>query len=81
MKRVVDINGSLAPIPGENPAAQNFRYSVLYDEIRGARRSEDILAQVVCAREVKVADWRQVERLAINALANAKDLQVSAGVL
>jgi type VI secretion system ImpA family protein len=79
MKRVVDIKGLLEPIPGDNPAGQNLRYSVLYDEIREARWSEDILPQGVWVREVKVADWGQVERLAISALANdTKDLQVSA---
>jgi type VI secretion system protein ImpA len=76
---VIDVEGLLAPIPGENPAGENLQYAGLHDEIREARRSEDTLAQGDWKREVKVADWDLTLELAEKALATkTKDLQVGA---
>ena len=35
---VMDVAALLAPIPGDNPAGENLKYSGIYDEIREARR-------------------------------------------
>lgn len=76
---VIDVETLLAPIPGENPAGERLQYTTtLYDEIREARRSDDALEQGVWARETKSAKWDEVQRLAVEALANrTKDLQVA----
>jgi type VI secretion system protein ImpA len=76
---VIDIEALLAPIPGDNPAGEDQRYSGLYDEIREARRADEDLAQGEWKRELKVADWKQVIELATDALATkTKDLQICA---
>jgi hypothetical protein len=36
MKRTVDIDEILAPIPGENPSGEDLRYTQLYDDIKEA---------------------------------------------
>jgi type VI secretion system protein ImpA len=75
----LDLEALLTPLPGDNPAGENQQYAGLHDEIREARRSEDDLAQGDWKRDLKAADWEQVERLATEALASkTKDLQVAA---
>lgn len=74
---VIDVEGLLSPIAGENPAGESLQYSGLYDQIREARREEDALAQGDWQRDLKVADWDEVVQLATEALASkSKDLQV-----
>jgi type VI secretion system protein ImpA len=74
-----DLEVLLRPIPGDNPAGENLQYAGLHDEIREARRSEDDLAQGDWKRDLKAADWNEVERLATEALTSrTKDLQVAA---
>jgi type VI secretion system protein ImpA len=74
---VIDIEGLLSPIAGENPAGENLQYSGLHDQIREARRQEDPLAQGDWQRELKTADWEEVIRLATDALSEkTKDLQI-----
>jgi type VI secretion system protein ImpA len=69
----------LAPIPGENPSGQNLRYVPIYDKIKEARRKEEVIAQGDWQRPLKEADYRQVIKLASEALATkGKDLQVAA---
>ncbi|MEJ7617378.1 MAG: type VI secretion system protein TssA, partial [Pyrinomonadaceae bacterium] len=76
---VIDLEMLLAPISAERPSGEELRYSGLYDEVREARRAEDTLEQGDWKREPKTADWRQVERLTLNALAKqTKDLQICA---
>lgn len=76
---VIDVEGLLAPIPGDNPAGENLQYAGLHDEIREARRAEDTLAQGDWQREVKVADWDLTLELSEKALASrTKDLQIGA---
>jgi type VI secretion system protein ImpA len=76
---VVDLGSLLAPIPGENPSGESLRYAGLHDEIREARRSDEALDQGEWKRELKAADWGEVEGLATAALAGrTKDLQVCA---
>jgi type VI secretion system protein ImpA len=74
---VIDVEGLLAPIAGDNPAGENLQYSGLHDQIREARRAEDPLAQGDWQRELKSADWDEVISLATAALSTrSKDLQI-----
>jgi len=76
---LLDVEALLTPLPGENPAGEDLRYSELHDEIREARRAEDSLPQGDWQREPKTAQWPKVVELATTTLANkSKDLQVSA---
>src|SRR6185436_5968861 len=76
---VIDIDALLAPIPGENPAGENLQYSGLHDELREARRADDDLEQGDWKRDLKVADWRQVLSLSVEALnARTKDMHIAA---
>jgi type VI secretion system protein ImpA len=76
---VIDVEALLAPIPGENPAGESLQYQGTHDEIREARRADDDLEQGDWKRDLKVADWRQVSSLAIDALSEkTKDLQICA---
>src|SRR5215213_8808185 len=75
---VIDIEAMLQPISKEKPAGASLQYSGLYDEIREARRADDLLAQGQWQREPKLADYRKVIGLAIPALTSeTKDLQIS----
>ena len=69
----------LNPIPGENPSGASLRYDPLYDKIKEARREDDDAPQGEWAYERKTADWKQVIKLAGEALATkSKDLQLAA---
>ncbi len=69
----------LNPIPGENPGGANLRYAPVYDKIKEARREDDDAPQGEWTHERKVADWKQVIKLAGEALATqSKDLQLAA---
>ena len=75
----VDVEGILAPIPGDNPSGENLQYSGLHDEIREARRADDPTTKADWQTELKVADWDEVVSLAESALkTKTKDLQVGA---
>ena len=76
---VIDIEGLLSPIAGDNPAGESLQYTPVYDQIKEARRAEDPLSQGDWQRELKTADWDEVVRLSTDALANrTKDLQICA---
>jgi len=78
-KPVIDLDQLLAPIAGDNPSGASLLYEGLHDNIREARRSDDLLAQGEWKRDPKVADWHQVVTLATDALSTqTKDLQVAA---
>jgi type VI secretion system protein ImpA len=78
MKRTVDIDAILAPLPGDNPAGEDMRYLPLYDEIKEARRADDLLDRGEWNRELKVSDWDKVVSLSIEALSHTtKDLQIA----
>ena len=70
----------LQPIPGDNPAGPSLRYDPVYDEIKRAREEEDDnLPQGEWKRELKVADFPLVRRLATEVLSErSKDLQIAA---
>lgn len=74
---VVDLDVLLAPVEGENPSGESLRYAGIYDEIKEARRADDILNRGDWQTELKIADFRRVIDLAVPALsAKTKDLQL-----
>lgn len=76
---ILDCEQLLAAIPGENPSGVNLMYAGLHDQIREARRADDVLAQGEWKRDTKTADWPLVIRLCTEALSEkTKDLQVAA---
>jgi type VI secretion system protein ImpA len=79
MKRTIDIDAILGPLPGDNPAGENLRYTPVYDEIKEARRADDPLDRGDWDREIKTADWDKVIALSMEALTEkTKDLQIAA---
>jgi type VI secretion system protein ImpA len=69
----------LVPISDSAPGGADLRHEGTYDAIDEARRNENArLPQGVWQREVKQADWAQVERLCVEALATrTKDLRIA----
>lgn len=79
MKKSVDVDVILSPIPGDNPAGEDVRYAPIYDEINEARRADDTLERGDWQRELKKADWDRVIGLCVETLVTqSKDLQVAA---
>lgn len=76
----LDFDSLLVPIEGENPSGESLRYAGPYDAIQEARRADDPnLGQGDWKRDLKVANWREVSRIATEALASkGKDLQIAA---
>ena len=75
----IDIEALLQPISDEEPCGSDLRYHPVTDKIKEARRQEEALAQGVWEREVKVADYVAVLKLAKEALTKqSKDLQIAA---
>ncbi len=66
----------LVPVEQAEPCGQSVRYDGTYDRIQEARREDDpALDQGVWARELKRANWEQVEVLCTEALEHrSKDL-------
>jgi type VI secretion system protein ImpA len=78
VKKLIDVETILKPIPGENPAGEDLRYTLVYDSIREARRADDPLSRGEWQREVKTSDWNAVISIAEEALAyKTKDLQIA----
>ena len=79
MKIEIDIEAILAPIPGDNPAGEDLRYSPVYDQLKEVRRADDLLDRGDWRCEVKTSDWDTVITIAVDALINkTKDLQIAA---
>jgi type VI secretion system protein ImpA len=79
VKKTIDIDAILAPIPGDNPAGEDLRYTPIYDEIKEARRADDALEQGDWQHEIKTSDWNKVITIAVKALTQkTKDLQIAA---
>ena len=76
---VIDLEVLLQPISEEQPSGEDLRYSGLYDEIREARRADEVLEQGDWQSDLKVADFQKVVELAVPALTSrSKDLQIAA---
>ena len=77
-KAMFDLDAILAPIPGDNPAGEDLRYTDVYERIKEARRADDMLNQGDWQREVKQSDWGTVVDVATDALsARTKDIQIA----
>src|SRR5712692_2922700 len=71
----------LNTIEGDNPSGANLRYAPVYDKIKEARRQDDDAPQGDWQRDRKVADFKQVIKLAGDTLAaKSKDLQLGAWI-
>lgn len=82
MKKIIDIDAILSPLPGENPAGKSLRYDPVYDEIQEARRADDLLDRGDWQHEIKTSDWAKVLGLSVTALTErTKDLQIGVWLL
>lgn len=73
-----EIERFLEPIPGDNPAGKNLRYT-LHDKIKEARRQEDSGPVGLWERDAKSADFKQVVKISEDALLKStKDLWIAA---
>jgi type VI secretion system protein ImpA len=82
MKKNLDIEAILTPIPGENPAGISLRYDPVYDEIQEARRADDLLDRGDWQHEIKTSDWDKVFDLSVSVLTErTKDLQIGVWLL
>jgi len=78
MKKQIDIDVLLVPVPGDNPAGEDQRYGQAYDEIREARKEVITYDPEGKPVEEKRADWNKVIALSIDALTQkTKDLQIA----
>lgn len=68
----------MQPVPGGHPAGEDMSYSLVFDQIREARRHDDpSLSMGDWEVSLKVADWPRVTRLCEETLRHqTKDLQV-----
>jgi type VI secretion system protein ImpA len=74
---VIDLEALLAPLAGANPAGESQQYTSLYEEIREARRADDLLEQGEWKHEPKAADWVTAATLSADALkTRTKDLRL-----
>ena len=79
MKREIDVDAILAPIAGENPAGEDLRYTPVYDEIKEARREDDLHDPLLSEGDIKRADWEKVISISVDALTGrTKDIQIAA---
>lgn len=69
----------IAPIPGDHLCGQDISFSQTFDEVREARRQDDLtLAQGDWETELKMAQWPKVRALCEDILRNkSKDLQIA----
>lgn len=76
----MDLRSASEPLPDLEGAGENLRYDRVYDLIKDARTEEDAsLSMGIWERELKRADWNEVERLCTDALnTRSKDLQIAA---
>src|SRR3982750_1065910 len=75
----IAIDDLLTPIPAEQPAGADLRWTPDWDRIKEARRADDDLEQGKWAKkERKTANWTQVQSLCEAALREkSKDLQIA----
>ena len=68
-----------APIPGDHPCGQDISFSQEFDDVREARRQDDLtLNQGEWETELKTAQWPKVKQLCEDILQNkSKDLQIT----
>lgn len=75
---MIDPKALLEPISGDSPSGEDVRYSGVYDEIKEARRFDEVLDQGEWQTDIKKSDWDKVIQLAASALREkSKDLQIA----
>jgi type VI secretion system protein ImpA len=79
----VDLAALLAPIQGAAPSGMPLRYDAAFDRMKEARREDDAsLPQGIWTRDLKRADWSEVDRVGTNAMVmRGKDLQMAGWLL
>jgi len=78
MDSALTLDELLQPISHASPSGDDLRYAPIYDQIKEARRADDVLEQGEWQTEVKNSDWRQVIKLCREALTTqTKDLQIA----
>ncbi|MGV8073224.1 MAG: type VI secretion system protein TssA [Syntrophobacteraceae bacterium] len=78
MKTAIDLETILAPLAGDSPVGEDLRYTSVYDEIKEARRADDLLDRGDWQRDIKTSDWYTVIKIASEALSTkSKDLQIA----
>ena len=80
---MIEVEKIVRPVSAENPSGESLRYSVVYDQIKAARREDDPdLAQGIWQTKLKKADWQEVKDVCLETLENrSKDLQIAAWLL
>ena len=79
MKTTIDLETILTPLSDDQPTGEDLRYAPVYDEIKEARRADDLLDRGDWQRDIKTSDWSAVIKLASEALSTkTKDLQIAA---
>jgi len=78
--QLVVLEELLRPLPGSDPSGRTLQYDVVYDQIKEARRADDLAApRDIWSKELKSADWDEVRRLCEATLLRvSKDLQICA---
>lgn len=78
-----DLDPILIPIPGNSGEGVSLRYDGIYDKIREARREDDpALPQGIWKKTLKKADFKEIEKLACDALIHqSKDFQLMAWLI
>ncbi|HLZ18557.1 MAG TPA: type VI secretion system protein TssA [Smithellaceae bacterium] len=78
MKKQMDMDALMTPVPGDNPAGEDQRYSPVYDEIREARKEVITYDPEGHPTVEKKAEWNKVITLSLEALTQkTKDLQIA----
>lgn len=78
MELKIDIKPFLMPIPGANPSGENLFYTEVYDLIKEAKRSDDLLEKGEWQTDLKRSDWRKVIEICSAAIKEkSKDLQIA----
>ncbi len=73
-----DLEELLLPISEAKPSGDNLRYTSVFDQIKEARRFDELIAQGEWETDIKTSDWKTVIELCRNALINrTKDLQIA----
>lgn len=74
----IDIEPFLTPIPGTDPSGENLFYTEVYDLIKEAKRSDDLLEKGEWQTDLKRSDWRRVIEICSAAIKEkSKDLQIT----
>jgi len=79
MKKInLDMELIRKPLEGDNPCGEELRYSGVYEEIKEARRADEVLDMGEWQRDLKTSDWDKVIKVSVDALSSkTKDIQIA----